>query len=105
MGCEAEFAGFEDDEVLVDGLEEGVGDAGAAVEEGATEEEHVGECEDGAGGELVEEGFLVEAAGGEGGVGGGGCWGGFLGGGGGWGGGGGGGGRGGWGSGGRSGCG
>src|SRR6195952_5487263 len=29
---EAEFAGLQDDEVFVDGLEEGIGEAGAAVE-------------------------------------------------------------------------
>ena len=60
---EAQFAGLEDDEVLVDGLQEGVGEAGVSVEDGSAEEEHVEELDEGAGGELVEEGLLVEAAG------------------------------------------
>lgn len=59
----AEFFRFEDDEVLVDGLQGGVGHAGGAVEDGPAGEDHVKPLEQRAAGEAVEEGFLVEAAG------------------------------------------
>jgi len=57
-----EFSGLEDDEVLVDGLEGGVGEAGGAVEQGAAEEDEVEPLHEGAGGQTVEEGLLVEAS-------------------------------------------
>ena len=62
-GCSGfEFGGLEDDEVLVDGLEGGVGEARGAVVERAAVEDEVEPLVEGAGGKAVEEGFLVEAA-------------------------------------------
>jgi len=58
----AEFSGLEDDEVFVDGLEGGVGQAGGAVEDGSAEEDHVKPLEDGPPGNAVEDGLLVETA-------------------------------------------
>ena len=59
----AELSGLEDDEVLVEGLQGGVRDASGAVEDGAAEEDHVQPLEEGASGEAVEDGLLVEASG------------------------------------------
>src|SRR6266567_4389722 len=57
-----EFPGLEDDEVLVKRLQGGVGEAGGAVEDGSADEHHVETLDDGAAGEAVEDGLLVEAA-------------------------------------------
>ncbi len=59
----AKLFGLEDDEVLVEGLQGGVGEAGGAVEDGAAEEDHVEPLEERTAGEAVEDGLLVEAAG------------------------------------------
>src|SRR2546423_15572249 len=59
----AEFFGFEDDEVFVEGLQGGVGEAGCAVEDGAAAQDHVEPLEERAAGKAIEDGFLVEAAG------------------------------------------
>jgi len=59
----AKLFSLEDDEVLVEGLQGGIGEAGGAVEDGAAEEDHVHPLEERAGRETVEDGLLVEAAG------------------------------------------
>ena len=56
------FAGFENDEVLVEGLEGGVGETGDAVEDCATDEDEIEPFEEGTGGEAIEDGLLVAAA-------------------------------------------
>ena len=58
-----ELFGFEDDQVLVEGLQGGVGQAGTAVEDRPADEDHVEPLDERAGGEAVEDGLLVEAAG------------------------------------------
>ena len=57
------FLALENDEVLVEGLEGGVGEARGAVEDGPAKEDHVKPLEQGTAGKAVEDGFLVEAAG------------------------------------------
>ena len=59
----AKLFSLEDDEVLVEGLQGGIGEAGGAVEDGAAEEDHVHPLEEWASWEAVEDGLLVEAAG------------------------------------------
>ena len=59
----AEFFRLEDNEVLVEGLEGGVGETSCAVEDGSAEKDHVEPLKERAAGETVEEGLLVEAAG------------------------------------------
>ena len=44
----SEFSGFEHDEVFVDGLQRGVGEAGCAVEDGPSYEHHVEPFDQGA---------------------------------------------------------
>ena len=53
---------LEHDECFVDALQQGVGEAGAAVEEAAFEHVEENELDQGPGGEAVEELLLVEAA-------------------------------------------
>ena len=53
---------LEHDHGFVDGLEQGVGEAGTAVEEAALEHVEQQELDQGAGGQAVEELLLVEAA-------------------------------------------
>jgi hypothetical protein len=55
----AEFSGFEDDEVFVDGLEGGVGEPGGAVEDGPAQKDHVKPLEKGTPGKAVEDSLLV----------------------------------------------
>ena len=55
--------GLEDDEVLVEGLQGGVGEAGGAVEDRAAKEDHVEPLDERAAGKAVEDGLLMEAAG------------------------------------------
>src|SRR5260370_39247388 len=64
----AEFLSLEDDEVFVEGLQGGVGEAGRAVEDRAAAQDHVEPLEERAAGKAIEDGLLVEAAGGEVGV-------------------------------------
>jgi len=59
----AEFFGFKDDHIFVEGLQGGVGEAGGSVEDGAAEDDHVEPFDEGAGGEAIEDGLLVEATG------------------------------------------
>jgi hypothetical protein len=59
----AEFLRLDDDEVLVEGLQGGVGEAGGAVKDGSAREHHVEPLEERAAGHAVEEGLLVEATG------------------------------------------
>ena len=54
---------FQDDEVFVERLQGGVGEAGCAIEDSAAEEHHVEPLDEGAAGQLIEERLLVEAAG------------------------------------------
>ena len=56
-----EILSLQHDEVLVKGLEGGVGEAGGAVEDGSADKQHVEPLDERAGRETVEEGFLVEA--------------------------------------------
>lgn len=63
LAAALEFAGFDDDEVLVDRLEGGAGEAWAAVEDGSAEEDQVEPLDDGAAGKAIEDGLLVDAAG------------------------------------------
>ena len=58
-----EFFCLEDDEVLVEGLQRGVGEAGGAIEDRAAYEDHVEPFDSGSAGQAVEERLLVEAAG------------------------------------------
>jgi hypothetical protein len=53
---------LEHDHGFVDGLEQAVGEAGAAVEEAALEERNEQELDEGPGGQSVEELLLVKAA-------------------------------------------
>jgi hypothetical protein len=57
-----ELFGFKDDEVFVDGLQGGVGEAGGAVEEAAFDDVEKDEFDERAAWEAVEEFLLVEAA-------------------------------------------
>jgi len=59
----AEFLRLDDDEVLVEGLQGGVGEAGYAIKDCATDPDHVEPLEERAGGKAIEDGLLVEAAG------------------------------------------
>jgi len=61
-GAAAKFFGLEDDEVFVEGLQSGVGEARWTVEDGSAEENHVEPLEERAAGETVKDGFLVKAA-------------------------------------------
>ena len=57
-----EFFRLEDDHVLVDGLQCGVGDAGCTIEDRTSYEHHVTPFDEWATRHAVEERFLVEAA-------------------------------------------
>jgi hypothetical protein len=57
-----ELLGLEHDEVLVERLQEGVAEAGAAIEEASLAEVEQQEPEQRAGGETIEERLLVRAA-------------------------------------------
>ena len=59
----AKLFGLEDDEVLVDGLQGGVGEAGGTVEDRTAKEDHVEPLDEGSAWKTVEDGLLVEAAG------------------------------------------
>ena len=53
---------FEDDEVLVEGLQGGVGEAGGTVEDGSSDEHHIEPFNEGAAGKAVEDCLLMETA-------------------------------------------
>ena len=55
--------GLEDDEVLIEGLQGGVGETGGAVENSSANEHHVSPLDSGAAWKAVEDGLLVETAG------------------------------------------
>jgi hypothetical protein len=58
----AKLVGLENDEVLVEGLQGGVGEASDAVKDRSAEEDHVEPLDERAAGQAVEDGLLVEAA-------------------------------------------
>jgi len=59
----AKLLGLEDDEVLVEGLQGGVGEAGGTVEDRAAKEDHVEPLDERTAGKAVEDGLLVAATG------------------------------------------
>ena len=59
----AKLLGLEDDEVLVEGLQGGVGETGGAVEDRTAKEDHVEPFDERSAGKAIEDGLLVEAAG------------------------------------------
>ena len=58
----AEFLVLKGDEVFVEGLQGGVGEAGGAVQDGTAEEDHVEPLQKRAAGKAVEDGLLMESA-------------------------------------------